>query len=71
MWMCLYIFVIAANVAQYGIFDWSIIGPLFLILLFMGSSAFGEAISSKKYPKYKDYQKQVFKYLPIRKYKEK
>ena len=43
----------------------------FLILLFMGSSAFGESISSRKYPKYKEYQEQVFKYLPLRKYKDK
>ena len=70
IWMSLYLLVIGAGVATYGIFNWSIVGPLFLILLFMGSSNLGEQISSGKYPKYKDYQKQVFKYLPLRKYKD-
>ncbi len=69
VWMSMYLFVIGAGVATYGIFNWSIVGPLFLILLFMGSSSLGENISSSKYPKYKEYQKQVFKYLPLRKYK--
>lgn len=70
IWLSLYIFVIGAGVATYGIFNWSIVGPLFLVLLFLGSSNVGEAISSSKYPKYQEYQKQVFKYLPIRRYKE-
>ena len=70
IWMSLYIFVIGAGVATYGIFNWSIVGPLFLILLFMGSSNLGEQISSSKYPMYKEYQRQVFKYLPLRRYKD-
>jgi len=43
-------------------------GPLLLILLFMGSSELGEAISAGKYPAYADYQRQVRKYLPLRKF---
>ncbi len=69
-WMSLYIFAIGAGVTTYGVFHVTIIGPLFLILLFLGSSTLGEAISSKKYPKYKDYIAQVFKYLPLRRYKD-
>ena len=68
MWVSLYFFVIGAGITTYGIFNWSIIGPLFLILLFLGSSSFGEAISSSKYPHYQNYKDQVFKYLPIRKF---
>ena len=68
IWLSLYIFVIAAGVANYGIFNWTIVGPLFLIFLFQGSSSFGEKISSGKYPKYHSYQEQVFKYLPFRKF---
>lgn len=71
IWMSLYLFAIGAGATTYGIFHVTIIGPLFLIMLFQGSSTLGEAISSKKYPKYKDYQEQVFKYLPLRKFKEK
>ncbi len=67
-WLCLYIFVIAAGVVEKGIFNWSFVGPLFLVLLFMGSSALGEAISSGKYPQYGNYVKQVFKYLPLRRF---
>ena len=68
IWLCLYIFAIGAGVCKAAIFNWSMIGPLFLVLLFCGSSAFGETISSSKYPLYTKYQQQVFKYLPIRKF---
>lgn len=68
IWMTLYLFVIGAGAATYGIFNWSMVGPLLLIFLFMGSSIFGEKVSSGKYPRYKDYQKQVFKYIPLRKF---
>ncbi len=69
IWICLYIFTIGANVTTYGIFNWSLFGPMFIVLLFLGSSTFGEAISISKYPKYKEYQSTVFKYIPLRKYK--
>ncbi len=69
IWLSLYLFVIAAKVAKYGIFNWTMVGPLLLVLLFLGSSTLGESISSSKYVEYQDYQKKVFKYLPIRKYR--
>ena len=47
-----------------GIVNWSIIGALLLVALFMGSSAFGEEISSSKYPLYTEYQKKVSKFVP-------
>ena len=68
IWLCLYIFAIGAGVTNYGVFNLTIIGPLFLVLLFLGSSTLSESISSKKYPKYSSYCDQVFKYLPLRKY---
>ena len=55
IWLSLYLFAIGAGAASRGVFHWSAAGPLLLILLFMGSSALGESISSKKYPRYKDY----------------
>ena len=68
IWLSLYLFVIGAGKASHGIFHLSFIGPLFLVLLFMGSSMLGESISSGKYPRYKDYIKQVFKYVPLKKF---
>lgn len=71
IWLTLYFFSVGAKVVKFGIFNWSIIGSMLLVLIFMGSSRLGEAITSKKYPEYANYQKQVFRYLPIRKYKDK
>ena len=68
IWISLYMFTIGADVTTHGIFHWSAVGPMLLILLFMGSSALGENISSGKYPRYTDYMQQVFKYIPLRKY---
>lgn len=65
IWVCLYLFVIAAGNTQYVIFNWSIFGCLLIVLLFMGSSAFGEGVSSSKYPEYKTYVNQVSKYIPL------
>lgn len=68
IWLCLYIFTIGASINNYGIFNWTLFGPMLIILLFLGSSTFGESISCNKYPKYKDYQNKVFKYIPFKKY---
>lgn len=63
-WVFLYLFCIGAGVTHHGVFHWSIFGCLMLILLFMGSSMFGESVSSKKYPLYAEYQKTTPKYFP-------
>lgn len=68
IWLSLYLFVIGAGAAQRGVFHWTVVGPLLLILLFIGSSTLGESISSKKYPRYKDYVAQVHKYMPLNKF---
>ena len=68
IWLSLYFFAVGAGAARYGIFHWSLAGPLLLILLFMGSSELGESISQKKYPAYRQYIAQVFKYLPLRRF---
>lgn len=61
-WVSLYIFSIAAGI---GIFNWSIIGALLLVLLFQGSSNMAEEISSSKYPMYKEYQRKVSRFFPF------
>ena len=69
IWVGLYLFAISCGDIHFGIFNWTITGVMLLILIFIGSSRMAEGISLKKYPEYKDYQRQVFRYLPIRKYK--
>ena len=69
IWVGLYLFVIGAGVAHFFIFNWSIVGAMLLILIFIGSSRMAEGISVSKYKEYADYQRQVFKYLPLKKYK--
>lgn len=69
IWVGLYLFCIGANVCHLGVFNWSITGVMLLIMIFVGSSRMAEGISVAKYKEYSSYQKQVFKYLPIKKYK--
>ncbi len=61
IWISFYLFSIAAS-GQW--LNWSIAGCLLLVVLFQGSSAFSEEISSSKYPEYKNYQKRVPRFLP-------
>lgn len=69
IWLSLYFVTVAAQATDCGVLHWSMIGPLLLILLFMGSSSLGESISAKKYSQYPSYVRQVFKYLPLRKFR--
>lgn len=69
IWICLYIFVIGAGVANMYVFNWSMIGCLVLVLLFLGSAEFGESVSSSKYPEYKRYLSKVTRFVPLIKYK--
>lgn len=65
IWISFYIFSIAAGA---GIANWSGVGAVLLVLLFLGSAWLGEMISSSKYPAYAEYKKKVCKFLPLRKY---
>ncbi len=65
IWISFYVFSIGAGI---GVFNWSFIGAALLVVLFIGSSAFGEEISSSKYPEYADYKKKVSKFIPWKKY---
>ena len=68
IWLSLYFLAVGAGVAYHSLFHWSAAGPLLLVLLFIGSSALGESISAKKYPAYTAYIRQVWKYLPVRRF---
>ena len=61
IWICFYIFSIGAGM---GIFNWSIIGCLLLVVLFLGSSTLAEEISGGKYPEYAAYCEQVSRFIP-------
>ena len=61
IWISFYVFSIGAGIA---ILNWSFIGALLLVALFIGSSDFGEEISASKYPRYAEYKKKVSKFIP-------
>jgi len=63
IWLSFYLFSIAATGR---LLNWSIVGVILLILLFLGSSDFSEKISAGKYPEYQAYQKKVQRFLPIK-----
>lgn len=65
-WVSFFIFSIGAL----NTFNWTFIGSLLLVVLFMGSSTFQEMISQTKYPEYAYYCKHVSRYFPFKKYKE-
>ena len=65
-WCAFYLFSVGGGI---GIINWSIIGALLLIVLFLGSSAFAEEISSAKYPEYARYCREVSKFLPGKRYR--
>ncbi len=61
IWICFYFFGAAASGKWINI---TLAGPSLLVLLFMGSSALTEKISSGKYPEYAKYRKEVPRFLP-------
>lgn len=61
VWCSFYVFSIAAGI---GIINWSIAGALLLIVLFQGSSAFGEEITASKYPDYARYCQDTPRFFP-------
>ena len=68
-WLSLYLVVIASGMVSCHFFSYTLIGPLLLVLIFLGSSSLQESISSKKYPEYSNYINKVSKYIPLRKYR--
>ncbi|MFN7119153.1 MAG: DUF1295 domain-containing protein [Saprospiraceae bacterium] len=65
IWLCFYLFSVAATGRW---INWSLAGPILLMLLFIGSADFTEQLSSEKYPAYADYQKKVSRFIPWRKF---
>jgi steroid 5-alpha reductase family enzyme len=61
IWISFYLFGVAASGKW---INWTISGPLLLVLLFLGSTKLTELISADKYPGYAGYQKKVPKFIP-------
>ena len=61
VWWSIYLLVATSLGA---LINWTIIGPIMLTLLFMGSTYVTELITSSKYPEYSEYQKVVWPILP-------
>ena len=62
IWIVFYFFSVAAT-GQW--INWSVMGAILLVLLFLGSSNFSESISKGKYPGYTDYIKRVPRFIPF------
>ena len=60
-WWCFYLFSIAAGAGE---INPSLVGPVLLTLLFLGSTRFTESISAARYPAYSDYQRRTSRLIP-------
>jgi steroid 5-alpha reductase family enzyme len=60
-WWSIYLFTTST---MGTVFHWSMVGPLLLTLLFVGSTIFTEGITASKYPSYEDYKKSVWPIFP-------
>ncbi len=65
IWVIFYFFSVNAT-GQWV--NWTIGGCVLLLILFKGSSDFSEELSANKYPAYKDYQKNVPRFIPFLKF---
>jgi steroid 5-alpha reductase family enzyme len=61
IWISFYLFSVAASGKW---INFTLLGPVLLVILFIGSSIMTENISSSKYPDYTLYQKEVPKFIP-------
>ena len=51
-----WVFFFFGAVAAGSVLQWTVLGPLLLTVLFVGSTSFTESITRSKYPEYVDYQ---------------
>jgi steroid 5-alpha reductase family enzyme len=61
IWWSLYLFGVAAGAPWLNV---SLLGPLLLTALFLGSTALTESISASKYPGYADYRRRTSRLIP-------
>ncbi len=61
LWWAFWLFTVAAGAPW---LNWALAGPVLLTLLFQGSTAMTEALSARKYPAYREYQRTTSRLLP-------
>lgn len=61
-WWTVYAF---GAIAAGAVLNWTIVGPILLTLLFIGSTRFTESISRSRYSAYPEYQKRVSMLVPL------
>lgn len=61
IWISFYLFGVAASGSW---INFTLAGPVLLVILFIGSSVMTEKVSSSKYPEYSVYKKEVPKFIP-------
>lgn len=62
IWFCLFQW---SCFSSKTVFSWTGAGPIFLIMLFQGSTWLTELLSAQKYPEYVYYQRKVAMFIPI------
>jgi len=62
IWVSFYLFGVAASGSW---INWTLAGPVLLVLLFAASSDFTESISMQKYPEYAEYKENVPRFIPM------
>lgn len=61
IWCTMYLFSVSAS----GVWlNWTLVGPVLLILLFQGSTTYTESITKDKYPDYAQYQESTSRLIP-------
>jgi steroid 5-alpha reductase family enzyme len=60
-WWVLFLFGV---VASGSVLQWTVVGPVLLVVLFIGSTSFTESISVSKYPEYVQYQATTSSIIP-------
>lgn len=48
-----------------GVLNWTIVGPLLLTALFIGSTIFTESITASRYPEYAEYRRTTSMLVPL------
>jgi steroid 5-alpha reductase family enzyme len=59
-WVLFFFGVVAAR----SVLEWTVLGPVLLLSIFIGSTNFTEAITRSKYPEYAQYQARVSPVIP-------
>lgn len=60
-WWLVFVF---GTISAGSVLQWTVVGPVLLTVLFVGSTAFTESITKSKYPEYAEYQRTTSPIIP-------